>query len=84
MSFVIASKSGDRQISAISADSDFAILVEALWNQLFVWYGGGPPIAVPIDRDPFNSLVVAWPKFPVTLLYRHPVDIHSRSLLPCW
>jgi hypothetical protein len=59
--------------------TDFAILVEAVWNQLFLWYGGGPPIAVPIGRGPFNSLVVAWPKFPVTLLYRNTEQTYAAG-----
>jgi hypothetical protein len=48
---------------------DCAILVEAIWNQFALWYGGGPPIPVPIRSSRFGRPIVAWRELRVVLRY---------------
>jgi hypothetical protein len=35
---------------------DFAILVEALWNQFGFWSGGDPPISAPFAQNTYAGI----------------------------
>lgn len=49
---------------------DFYVVCPALWSQLQEWYGGGPPVPVPVGRDRLGRLVAPSRFYIFTVSYR--------------